>query len=712
MNCPNCSYENLADAKFCQNCGKPLEKGCPACATLNARSARFCKNCGSSLLTQPRPAAGNFLSAIQQRAPISLQEKVRASRASIQGERKEVTILFVDVLGSKALEDKLDPEQWAEIVAAAHRIVGDAVYRQEGTIAQLLGIGVFAFFGAPISHQDDPVRAVRAALEILHSVGEYARSLDGNQSNLQMPIGINTGMVVLGNIGSDLQMEYLAIDDSLDLAVRLQSAAKPGTVFLSEGTAQLLNGVYELKAAGEISANGNGKPVRIFQALDRWSATKSERDNEGLNSPFVGHEDDLQRLTDSLGALCQGHGQVVAVMGEAGIGKSRLVDEVRRRSRSAEEVPSESGRETQGEPVPNPVPPQGNVPVSSVRWLEARSLSCGQTFPFWGITQLLKADLGLADGEPEATIRVTLRRRLSSLFGERSSELMPLLSHLLGIRMEQEEAEKLRVLDRETLARKVLLAIADYFGKLAGQVPTVLVFEDLQWADPSTLQALERLLQLTDRWPVMLLILSRIEREHGSWRTKAIAATDYADRYVEIDLKPLSSEDSNCLIDNFLAFADVPDSLRQLILDRSEGNPFYLKEIIRSLIEQGDIVREGQTWHVIAEFAKPDSLRTALLARIDRLEEDERRTLRFASVIGRSFLYRLVEAITEAERELDTHMGRMQRADLAREKERDPDHLLNESSAQEAALYSQAIERRKEFHDRVGQALERILAEI
>lgn len=712
MNCPNCSYENLGDAKFCQNCGKPLEKSCPVCATLNARSARFCRNCGSSLPTKPRPSPGSFLSAIQKRAPISLQEKVRASRSSIEGGRKEVTILFADVLGSKALEEKLDPEQWAEIVAAAHRIVGDAVYKQEGTIAQLLGIGVFAFFGAPIIHADDPVRAVRAALEILHSVGEYSRSLGGNQGNLQMPIGINTGMVVLGNISNDLQVEYLAIDDSLDLAVRLQSAAKPGTVLLSEGTAQLLNGAYELKASGEISVNGNGKPVKIFQALDTWSATKRDRDNEGLNSPFVGHEDDLQRLTDSLGALCQGHGQIVAVMGEAGIGKSRLVEEVRRRSRSAEEAPTVSGREREGETVLKPEPPNGPGPASSVRWLEARSLSCGQTFPFWGITQLLKADLGLADGEPEATIRVTLKRRLSSLFGERSSELLPLLSHLLGIRMEQEEAERLRVLDRETLARKVLLAIADYFGKLAQQEPTVLVFEDLQWADPSTLQALERLLQLTDRLPVMLLILSRIEREHGSWRTKAIAATDYADRYVEIYLKPLSSEDSNCLIDNFLAFADIPDSVRQLILDRSEGNPFYLNEIIRSLIEQGDIVREGETWHVIAKLAEPDSLQTALLARIDRLEEDERRTLRFASVIGRSFLYRLVEAITEAERELDTHLGRIQRADLAREKESDPDHLLDQFPGEETSHYSQHIERRKEFHTRVSQALERILAEI
>jgi ABC-type oligopeptide transport system substrate-binding subunit/class 3 adenylate cyclase len=686
MNCPNCSFDNLADAKFCQNCGQPLERPCPECGTLNAGSARFCRNCGFNFLGKSSPAATSSLSALRQTAPAALQEKIRAARASIEGERKPVTILFSDIVGSTSLAEKLDPEEWKEIVSAAHWHVSVAVYRYEGTIAQLLGDGVLAFFGAPVIHEDDPVRAVRAALDIQHSIGKYARSLEGYVDDFRMRIGVNTGTVVVGNIGSDLHMEYLAIGDSVNLAARLQSTAQPGRVLLSENTARLVKATFELKSLGGITVKGKTEPVQVFEVLETKAVPQRGRGIEGLTSPLVGREDELQRLYESLDALREGHGQVVVAMGEAGIGKSRLVEEAK--------------GTTQG-----------------VRWLEGRSLSYGQTLSFWAITQLLKADLGLSDGDPEAKICVALRRRMSLLFGERASDLMPYLSHLLGLKLESEAAEQVRVLDGETLKRQIMLAIGDYSARLAQEAPTVLVFEDLHWADPSTLEALEHhLLPLTDRVPLMLLLLSRVEREHGSWRIKLKAETDYAHRYIEINLKPLSADDSNRLVNNLLEVADLPQAIRRLILERSEGNPFYLEEIIRSLIEQGAIVHEAQTWRAtsqIANVAIPDTLQGVLLARIDRLEENVRRTLQLASVIGKSFLYRLLEVIAEAERQLDAHLLQLQRADLVREKTRRPEleYIFKHSLTQEAAYNSLLVERRKEFHRRVGEALEKLFVD-
>jgi len=682
VKCPNCSQDNPTYARFCQNCGQPLEPGCPNCGTRNAPDARFCKECGASLAV-----SADRLGALRQAAPQALQDKIHAASANIEGERKPVTILFTDIVGSTSLAEKLDPEEWKEIVSEAHQRVGEAVYRYEGTIAQLLGDGVLAFFGAPITHEDDPIRAVRAGLDIQHSIGEYARGLKGYVDNFQLRVGVNTGTVVVGSVGSDMHMEYLAIGDAVNLAARLQSEAQPGHVLISEATAKLAKAAFDLNALGQISVKGKARPVRVFEVVDRKAAPSSGRGIEGLVSPLVGRDQELAALKGALKQLIDGHGQIVAVLGEAGIGKSRLVEEAR------------------AEPS-----------VASLRWLEGRSLSYGQTLPFWAITQLINNDLGLSEGDPEAKIKAVLRRRVNALFADRAADVLPYLAHLMGVRLEEESARRVHQLDGETLKRQVLWATAEYFQRVCREQPTVLILEDLHWADPSTLEALESLLTLTDRSPLCLLLLGRIERDHGSWQLKVRAESDYAHRYTEIQLKPLSSDDSNELVSRLLVVANLPDNIRRLILERSEGNPFYLEEIIRSLIEQGAIVREGSTWRATAEIAAveiPETLQGVLLARIDRLQEDVRRTLQLASVIGKSFLYRLLEAIAAAERQLDEHLSQLQRADLVREKTRRPEleYIFKHSLTQEAAYSSLLIERRKEFHLKVGEALERLFAD-
>ncbi|HEY5903225.1 MAG TPA: ABC transporter substrate-binding protein, partial [Anaerolineales bacterium] len=447
------------------------------------------------------------------------------------------------------------------------------------------------------------------------------------------------------------------------------------------------------------------------------SAPGSGRGLHELGSPFVGREQELAALKAALDDLSTGRGQIVAILGEAGIGKSRLVEESRRADREAS---SRTASPSRSSPVGLGSTPEGSPwersrSAPGLRWLEGRALSYGETLSFWTITQLINQDLALSEGDPEAKIKVALRKRVHALFGGEAANLLPYLAHLMGVKLEDDSAQRVRQLDGETLKRQALWAIGEYFSAVAHEQPTVLVFEDLHWADPSTLEALQRLLPLTDRVPLLLLLLARVERDHGSWQVKLKAETDYAHRYTEIQVRPLSSADSIELVDRLLEVANLPERIRYLMLEHSEGNPFYLEEIIRSLIEQGVIVHEGSGWRATAEITDveiPETLQGVLLARIDRLQEDVRRTLQLASVIGRSFLYRLLEAIAAAERQVDQHLSLLQRADLVREKTRRPEleYIFKHSLTQEAAYNSLLIERRKEFHRRVGEALEQLFA--
>jgi ABC-type oligopeptide transport system substrate-binding subunit/class 3 adenylate cyclase len=675
---------------------------CPFCGAEGAPGARFCSSCGASLGHPPSPPS-----------------EPSQSGPAAEGERRPITILFTDIVGSTAVAESLDPEEWRKIVSGAHRRVSDAVIRHEGTIAQLLGDGVLAFFGAPIAHEDDPARAVHAALDIQTAIAAYARDLVGYVDDFAMRIGIHTGGVVVGKIGSPAHTEYLAFGFPVNLAARLQSAAAPGKVLLSASTARLVRGSFELASLGEINVKGKAAPVAVFEVVSPLAAPTRTRGLAVLRSPLVGREVELAALTGALEGLCQGRGGIVALLGEAGIGKSRLVEEVHAWA---------DGHLCQ--------PPH---------WLEGRALSYGAALPYWMITQLLKADLGLSDGDPEVRARAALRGRLNALLGVKAVEVFPYLAHLLGLKLEGEDAERLKGLDSETLKYQVVVCVRRHFEALAAGKPLVLVCEDGHWADPSTLDALGELLSLTDHVPLLLLLVGRAERGHGFWRLKQRAETEYAHRYAEVVLQPLAGDDSERLVDNLLgapqgrgeafperstatahvapgAGPEAADELARnasplrLLLDRAEGNPFYLEELVANLVEQGALAREGDAWQVkarIESLSIPDTVQGVILARLDRLEEDVRGTLLMASVIGRSFLYRLLAAIAEAERQIDRHLAVLQRADLVREKavRPEPEYIFKHALAQETAYGSLLLERRREFHRRVGEALETLFAD-
>ncbi len=697
MICQQCDKANDSDAVFCVQCSQPLLKSCTSCSTQNPGDARFCKKCRTELGDTSIATRANKLQDLRDSAPKGLQEKLRLVQTEIEGQRKPVTILFADIVGSTSIAEKLDPEEWKEVVQGAHHRVSEAIHRYEGTIAQLLGDGVLAFFGAPLTHENDPERAVRAALDLQESIADYSRQLAGFVDDFHMRMGIHTGEVVVGPVGTDEHAEYLAIGDAVNVAARIESAAQPGEVLVSETCVRLIEHAFELGELESIKAKGKTDPVRAAAVWRLKDEPDLARGIGGVRAPFVGREAEVAQLEQALLALCQGQGQVVALLGDAGIGKTRLLEQVRERTCGGE--PQDQA--THFEP-------------STIHWLEGRALSYGSSLSFWTINQLLVNDLNLTDGAPQVKIMAALRKRLLELFGaEKASSVLPYLVHLLELTLEGDEGELIQHMDGEAIKYQALIYLSDYFERLAADAPTVLVIEDLHWADPSSLEVLERLFALTDRVPLMVALLMRVDREHGSWDLKTTAEKDFPHRTTEITLHRLGSHESRILVEQLLGAEGLPDEIRELILIRSEGNPFYLEEVVRHLLEGGLIQELDGQW-VVAEdidtLGIPDTLQGVLLARIDRLEEDVRDTLQRASVIGKSFLYKLLESIAEAECELESHLSQLQRVDLVREKTRLPEleYIFKHSLTQEAAYNSLLLERRKAFHRQVGVALEQL----
>jgi len=667
---------------------------CPQCQHANPNGQKFCGECGAKLNAAPVTPAPV--------PPVAERREARPPQPA-EAERKLVTIMFADISGFTTLAEQMDPEHVRSLTNACFEHLVPSIEKYSGTIDKFIGDAVVALFGAPTTRENDPERAVYAALEMMESLQTFnaQRGLD-----LGLHIGLNTGLVVAGGIGSSGRQQYSVMGDAVNLAARLEDISERGQILIGAATHRLIAPLFECRSLGPIQVKGREQATEVYAVLSASVTPGRTRGIAGLTAPLVGRDAEFAALQTSLSALRGGQGQIVTIIGEAGLGKSRLVEEGRKWMLEGRGQTSEVGSQKSAAPTSDHLPPTSN-------WLEGRALSYGLTLSFWTIIQLIKADLGLSDASDEAQIRVRLRERGHDLFGVRWGEIWPYLLTLLALKLDPADAERIRQLDGETLKRQTLVSVAAYVERLARRQPTVLVFEDLHWADPSTLDTLETLLPLTRTVPLLILCPMRAELDHASWRMRERFAQDYRANYTEITLRPLSSAEAEQLVGHLLVIADLPPSIRQLIQNKAEGNPFYLEEVIRSLIDQGYIVREAEHWRATAAIANitvPDTLQGVLLARIDRLEESVRHTLQLASVIGRSFLYRLLTAITEAERQVDQHLTELQRVDLVREHARRPEleYIFKHSLTQEAAYQSLLVERRREFHRKVGEALEHL----
>jgi class 3 adenylate cyclase len=544
---------------------------------------------------------------------------VHAPAARLTGERKPVTALFADVVGSTTLAEQLDPEDWTNIINQAYELMSRAVQRYEGTIAQLQGDGLLALFGAPAAHEDDPERAVRAALDMVAAIEELAPRLkQSHDIDFRIRAGVNSGTAIVGTVGSDLRTEYTALGDAINVASRVQTAAQAGQVLLTEMTRRFVTSAFDLDDLGDVEVKGKSEPVHLFRVIGVRATPGARRGlaSVGLSSPLVGRDGELETLTEAFGVTGAGRGRLVVLLGEPGIGKSRLLAEL-------------------------------HAAVGDTAWIEGRCVTYGRGMPYHLILDVVRSLFAIPPGASDEEERRQLGTALADLLADEAPEVETYLAHLLGLPLTETERDRVQA-GPEILQGRYVAVIKRVVAAVSARQPVVLVLEDIHWADPSSVDVALSLLPLITPLPVLIVLSGRAETDTAGWRLVAQVRAAFGDAMTEIRLRPLTESDSRTLVANLLEIESLPASVRDTILARSEGNPFFVEEVVRMFIERGAIVRAGERWTAnesISEIEIPDTLHGLLLARIDQLTDAAKRSLRVASVIGRQFPVRVLEEV-------------------------------------------------------------------
>jgi len=676
MVCPSCQTNNVADARFCMGCGGALPRACPACGSVNPVEARFCQRCGHQL-ESIEPAL---------EAPL-FHDILRAPKAApAQGERRIITALFCDVVRSTALAEHLDPEDWREIMNRAFAVLTGPIERYEGTVARLMGDAFLAFFGAPAAHEDDPQRAVFAALEILNEVKPFAAQIKGQYGlDFAVRVGINTGPVVVGDVGSQHVAEYTAMGDAVNLAARMEQVAQPGTIQIAEDTQRLVAPIFDLEDLGGIDVKGKSAPVRAYRVLAAKARPGQLRGIKGVSAPLIGRDREMAQMRDVMEHLRQGRGQVVCLVGEAGLGKSRLLEEARK------------------------LWLLGNAGYS---WEYVQSSPYDSARPY-GLFQKYGRDMfGIHLDDPPEVIHQKVAKGFVGV---------PRASDMCKVTMEHVIASKAIRDTRDYQAEDIkqnLYGITLRAWENASAFPSVCVFDDAHWADQASVDLLVHVFRVTESRPMLFVCALRPERESPGWQIKVKAEAAYPGHYTEIVLAPLDTQRTSDLVSALLNIADLPRDLRELIIRKAEGNPYFVEEVVRGLIEQGIVYQtdDGLRWKAatnLEEIAIPDTVHALLVARIDRLDVETRATLQLASVIGRIFDVRILKAVSTSTMSLDLQLAALQRVELVRALARKAgvEYAFKHELARDAAYNTILLRRRRELHRQVGEAMERLFGD-
>lgn len=672
MKCPGCQSENPDGLRYCGQCGKALEQICPHCNFANPSHFKFCGECGRRLKSAP-PAGEEPLAG---------------------GERRHVTALFSDLSGYTSLSENLDPE---EVKAVMNRIFGEIariVERYEGVVEKFIGDAVVVFFGTPRAHEDDPVRAVRAALEIHKAVNSLSPEFEDRIGRpLSMHTGINTGLVVTG---SDRATGATGpAGDAVNIASRLSGLAKPEEILVGEEVHRQAADYFIFEKVEPAKVKGKAEPVPSYRLKPDVTAVEHAGGPAGreIAVPLIGRGVELAALKLCLDRLLEGHGSILSLVGEAGLGKTRLVEEIR-----AQYTGDDS-------PVP-------------VTWLEGHTLSYGRNISYWPFREILKQYAGISEEDTDIVTWEKLEESVARLFPTETGETLPYLASFLALDIKGEYAERIKYLDGEGMGRQVFLSSRRLFERLARKQPLVLVLEDLHWADESSTLLLDHLLPLVDRVPILICVTSRPEPGTHVFRLREIAAARFGRRYTEILLQPLSAGESEALIRNFLGAENLSYRVREEIIKKADGNPFFVEEIMRSLIERGVLERDPAAGHWrtapgVETVSVPDTIHGVIMARVDLLSEELKQVLRSASVIGRVFLYRILRGIEKKMPDLDGRLTQLEGMELIREKQKIPEleYMFKHALVQEATYESVLLGKRRRLHARVAGVIEALFSE-
>jgi class 3 adenylate cyclase/tetratricopeptide (TPR) repeat protein len=669
MKCPRCQQENPPQAKFCLECATPLSQRCGNCGTQLPAEAKFCFECATPVRAAVSPAR---YASPESYTPKHLAEQIINSRTSLEGERKQITVVFADLKGSMELLADRDPEEARKLLDPVLERMMEAVHHYEGTVNQVMGDGIMALFGAPIGHEDHAVRACYAALRMQRRVNLYADEIQQRGGTpVQIRVGVNSGEVVVRAIGSDLHMDYTAVGQTTHLAARMEQIAKPGSALITGATLNLAEGYVEIRPLGTVPVKGLETPTPVYELTgivpihSRLRATAVR----GLTH-FVGRERELEQLGLTLERVAAGHGQAVAVVGEAGVGKSRLAWEFMRSHR------------THGWLV-----------------LESGSVSYGKATPYLPVIDLLKAYCRIQERDEPREIRERVAGKLLML----DRTLEPLLTPLLALLDLAVEDAAWTALDPPQRRQRILDAMKRLLLRESQVQPLLLVFEDLHWIDAETQALLDGLMESLPTARILLFVNYRPEYQHA-WGGKTY--------YLQLRIDPLPPESADTLLTALLGKDGTLDALKRVLIERTEGNPFFLEESVRTLVETRVLVGERGAYRVVTapdSSQIPATVQAILAARIDRLAPEGKRLLQAAAVIGKDVPCGLLRAIADvSEDTLRRELSHLQAAEFLYETTLFPDleYTFKHAFTHEVAYGSVLQDRRRMLHARVVSAIE------
>ncbi len=604
--------------------------------------------------------------------------------ASAPGEeRKVVTTMFVDVSGFTALAEKLDPEEVRGIINGCFDQLVPIVQKYDGTVDKFIGDEIMALFGAPVAHENDPERALRAALEMMESISAFNQQ---QNTSLSLHIGINTGPVVTGAIGSKDRKDYSVMGDSVNLAARLEQSSADGEIYVGPNTYRLTNAIFDFDALPPLALKGKTEPVPAYRLNGLKAVPNPTRGIEGLRSDLIGREGELAKIGDIMRRLRGGTGGILAVVGEAGVGKSRLVSEAL------------------------------VTLADDLRHAEGRALSHTTGMSYWMVRNLLGALIGIGEGSSADEIASALRRSVESVAPSAFREIYPYLATLLQLHLDDDLQERVKFLSTEALHGRILQAAKDYIVAEAMRQPLVLFLEDLHWADPSSLRIVEALFSSAEAIPLLIVLAYRPEEE-ATEQIQKQAHTSGGENFHLIELSPLSRQQSGSLVENLLEIDNLPRRMRDLVVERADGNPFFIEELLRSLLDSGVVtVHDGRVLARgdIEQVPVPETVEGVLTARMDRLSASDKAALQTAAVIGRMFQRSVLErVISTAElATLGTSLDELQRRDFIRRAKnggaRNGYYMFKHAITQDVAYHALLRSRRKQVHHQVGEALEEL----
>ncbi len=672
MKCPKCRSDNREGVKFCEKCGTIMEVVCAKCGAKIPLDKQFCGECGYDLSKSTEAASHEASEHDTQISELPAEETI-PTHISAEGERKHVTVLFSDLSGYTAMSERLDPEEVKEITSRIFGEISKIVGKYDGFIEKYAGDAMMALFGVPKAHEDDPIRAVKAAREIHELVDGMSPEVETKiEQPISMHTGINTGLVVTGEVNMERGTHGVA-GDTINMASRLSNLAKPGEILIDVDTCRQVEGHFTCEFLEETTVKGKADPIQVHKVLSQRDKPVTIHRLSGLRANLVGRKVELAELSEAVENLQEGRGRIFSICGAAGTGKSRLVEEFK-----------------------------ATLDFKQIQWIEGHAYAYAQNIPYFPLIDLLNRVLHIEENDLPEEVREKVESGIEHLVGKQE-DIVPYVGGLYSLSYPEVDD-----VSPEFWKSRLQAAILAIFSSLAERVPTVFFLEDLHWADPSFVELLRHAC-FEIRQPAILLCVYRPTFSlFTSHQLSSIGKY-----YHEIQLQDLSLSEAHDMLESLLKTERIPLDLKRLVQSKAEGNPFYLEELVNTLIESDTLIRDGGSWKLTRSVTESDissSLHGLISGRLDRLETEVRRILQEASVIGRAFLYKILIKTTVLEDRIEGGLSNLERLDLIRTRSLQPDleYIFKHALTQEVVYNGLLKKERKEIHERIGIAMEQL----